>query len=115
MTEAFYVILMVVFYHHYTKYKQLEESEAELAKQFIFLERKKNILKKQEERLDEDIHACELDRDAFSKKFGVITLEQLETKALLGKYVRGLMVANKMKVTTEDLALLVRDEDFSLF
>lgn len=103
------------------RYKQLEEEEAELAKQLVFLERKKNILKKQEERLDEDIHACELDRDAFSKKFGVITLEQLETKALLGsdvelgKYVRGLMVANKMKVTTEDLAMLVRDEDFSLF
>ena len=103
------------------KYKQLEEEEAEFEKQLIFLERKKNILKKQEERLDEDIRDCELDRDAFSKKFGVITLEQLEAKALLGsdvelgKYVRGLMVANKMKVTTEDLALLVRDEDFSLF
>lgn len=107
------------------KENDLTRREAEFEQRRKNLERKKLILKRQEEQLDDDITECTMDRLAFMERNNFADLEVMRSciKDInnydLGRCVKDYLVNNKksaeLLIRLQNVALGDDDDDFSLF
>lgn len=108
------------------KENDLTRQEMEFEQKRKNLERKKLILKRQEEQLDDDIIECAMDRLAFMEKNNLVNLEVMRSSIQsmnnydLGRCVKDYLINNK---TSAELLMKLQnvamgndvDDDFSLF
>ena len=107
------------------KVNDLARQETEFEQRRKNLERKKLILKRQEEQLDNDIIECAVDRLAFMERHNFLDLEVMRFNMQdmnnydLGRCVKDYLMNNKtsaeLLVRLQNVAIGNGDDDFSLF